>query len=135
MGFFSKKPEAEAQNQPPRNPSNTVAFRLLAIGYIAYLCANIIKLYAEGGPEAPSLTALIIGIVVLGGGAAFLAILTYKEWKQGKAAYDKYMAELRAEAEAKRAAEEAKALADAEEDAYYDALEAAEAEETEEADA
>ena len=40
------------------------------------------------------------------------------------------MAELRVVAEAKRAAEEAKALADAEEDAYYDALEAAEAEDS-----
>ena len=125
MGLFSKKPETNS-DQPPRNPNNTVAFRLLAIGYISYLCINIIKLYMAGGPDAPSLTALVLGIVVLGGGAAFLAVLTYKEWKQGKAAYDAYMAELRVEAEAKRAAEEAKALADAEEDAYYDALEAEE---------
>ena len=123
MGFFSKKPEAES-TQPPRNPNNTVAFRILAIGYITYLCVNIVKLYIAGGPDAPSLTALILGIVVLGGGAAFLGVITYKEWKTGKVAYDQYMAELRAEAEAKRAAEEAKALADAEEDAYYDALEA-----------
>lgn len=128
MGFFSKKPESEAENQPPRNPNNTVAFRLLAIGYIGYLCMNIVKLYTEGGPEAPSVTALILGVLFLGGGAVFLAVLTYKEWKRSKVAYDQYMAELRTEAEAKRAAEEAKALADAEEDAYYDALEKAEAE-------
>ena len=126
MGFFSKKPAEEVNNQPPRNPNNTVAFRLLAIGYIAYLCVNIVKLYIAGGPDAPSVIALVWGIAVLGGGAAFLGVLTYKEWKAGKVAYDQYMAELRAEAEAKRAAEEAKALADAEEDAYYDALEAGE---------
>ena len=132
MGFFSKKPESEAENQPPRNPNNTVAFRLLAIGYIGYLCMNIVKLYTEGGPEAPSVTALILGVLFLGGGAVFLAVLTYKEWKRSKVAYDQYMAELRTEAEAKRAAEEAKALADAEEDAYYDALEEAEAEAVEE---
>ena len=123
MGFFSKKPEAE--NQPPRNPNNTVAFRLLAVGYITYLAYSIVKMYIEGGPDAPSLTALILGVLFLGGGAIFLAVLTYKEWKNGKVAYDQYMAELRAEAEAKRAAEEAQALADAEEDAYYDALEEA----------
>lgn len=128
MGFFSKKPEAEGEKQPPRNPNNTVIFRLIAVGYIAYLCMNIVKLYIEGGPEAPSVTALVLGILFLGGGAVFLGVLTYKEWKTGKVEYDKYMAELRAEAEAKRAAEEAKALADAEEDAYYDALEAEEAE-------
>ena len=129
MGLFNKKPEASS-DQPPRNPNNTVAFRVLAIGYISYLCINIIKLYNAGGPDAPSLTALVLGIAVLGGGAAFLAVMTYQEWKRGKVAYDAYMAELRAEAEAKRAAEEAKALADAEEDAYYDALEADEAEDT-----
>lgn len=132
MGFFSKKPEAEGEKQPPRNPNNTVTFRLIAVGYIAYLCMNIVKLYIEGGPEAPSVTALVLGILFLGGGAVFLGVLTYKEWKTGKVEYDQYMAELRAEAEAKRAAEEAKALADAEEDAYYDALEAEEAEAPEE---
>lgn len=129
MGFFSKKPEAEVENQPPRNPNNTVVFRLLAVGYIAYLCVSIVKLYMAGGPDAPSLTALVLGIVFLGGGAAFLGVLTYNEWKRGKVAYDKYMAELRAEAEAKRAAEEATALAEAEEDALYEEAEAEEAEE------
>lgn len=129
MGFFNKTPEDETVKQPPRNPSNTVAFRLLAIGYITYLCINIVKLYVAGGPDAPSVIALVLGVAVLGGGAAFLGVITYKEWKTGKVAYDQYMAELRAEAEAKRAAEEAKALADAEEDAYYDALEASEEEE------
>ena len=132
MGFFSKKPEAEGEKQPPRNPSNIVAFRLLAIGYVSYLCINIVKLYVAGGPDAPSVLALVLGIAFLGGGAAFIGVITYKEWKTAKVAYDQYMAELRTEAEAKRAAEEAKALADAEEDAYYDALEAAENEDVEE---
>lgn len=134
MGFFSKKPADEAEKQVPRNPNSTVAFRVLAIGYVGYMCINIIKLYLEGGPEAPSLGGLIGGVALLGGGCIFLAIITYREWKRSKEIYDQYMAELRAEAEAKRAAEEAQALADAEEDAYYDALEEAEAsgEETEE---
>ena len=87
MGFFSKKP-ANDEPQAPRNPNNTVAFRVLAIGYIGYMCVNMIKLYTEGGPDAPSLTALIAGVVLLGGGCIFLAILSYKEWKRGKAAYD-----------------------------------------------
>ena len=126
MGLFKKASASEEEKQVPRNPNNTVAFRVLAIGYILYMCFNIVKLYMEGGPEAPSLTALILGVGLLGGGAIFLAIISYKEWKRGKESYDAYMAELRAEAEAKRAAEEAKAAADAEEDDYYDALEAAE---------
>ena len=129
MGFFSKKP-ANDEPQAPRNPNNTVTFRVLAIGYIGYMCVNMIKLYTEGGPDAPSLTMLIASIAVLGGGAIFLAALTYKEYKRSKIAYEAYMADLREEAEAKRAEEEAAAAAQAEEDAYYDALEAAEAEDS-----
>ena len=136
MGFFSKKNEtAENANQAPRNPNSIVTFRVVAIGYIAYMCINMVKLYLEGGPDAPSLTAMIAGVALLGGGCIFLAVLSYKEWKRGKEAYDRYMAELRAEAEAKRAAEEAEAAALAEEDQYYDALEAAEAEDAEETEA
>lgn len=132
MGLFNKRSASEEEKQVPRNPNNTVAFRVLAIGYILYMCVNIVKLYMEGGPEAPGIGGLLLGVGLLGGGALFLAIISYKEWKRGKEAYDAYMAELRAEAEAKRAAEEAKAAADAEEDAYYDALEEAESEEEEE---
>ena len=107
MAFFSKPSKDDAQKQAPRNPSNVIAFRVLAVGYLVYLCVDLIKLYNAGGPDAPSLTALILGMVVLGGGAAFLAFIAYKEWKRSKVEYDAYMAELRAEAEAKRAAEEA----------------------------
>lgn len=132
MGLFNKRSASEEEKQVPRNPNNTVAFRVLAIGYILYMCVNIVKLYMEGGPEAPGIGGLLLGVGLLGGGAIFLAIISYKEWKRGKVAYDQYMAELRAEAEARRAEEEAQAIADAEEDAYYDALEEAEEEDVEE---
>lgn len=132
MGLFNKNSAPAEEKQTPRNPNNTVAFRVLAIGYILYMCVNIVKLYIEGGPEAPSVTGLILGVGLLGGGALFLAIISYREWKRGKEAYDTYMAELRAEAEAKRAAEEAQAAIEAEEDAYYDALEEAAEEDVEE---
>lgn len=133
MGLFSKN-QTEEENKTPRNPSNVAMFRVLAVGYVAYLCIQMVKTYTAGGPDAPSLPMLIGGLVLLGGGALFLAILTYKEWKRNKVKYDAAMAELRAEAEAKRAAEEAQATADATEDEYYEALETAgeESEETEE---
>ena len=131
MGLFSKKTKNEEANQPPRNPNNTVMFRLLAVGYVGYLCFNMIQLYLEGGADAPSLTTLIVGIVVLGGGALFLAFLTYREWKVNKPAYDAYMAELRAEAEAKRAAEEAAEAQAALEDEEDDLLLEEATEETE----
>ena len=107
MGFFNKRSESKSENRTPRNPNNLVMFRVLAIGYLFYLCVSIVKLYLASGPDAPSLTALVLGVVFLGGGAVFLGILSYKEWKSRKEASDQYMAELRAEAEAKRAAEEA----------------------------
>ena len=123
MGFFGKK-NTEEEKSTPRNPNNVVTFRLLAVAYVAYLCYQMVSLYLEGGPDAPTLPVLIIGVVLLGGGAIVMAILSYKEYQRNKVKYEAAMAELRAEAEAKRAAEEAKAAEEAEEDAYYDALEA-----------
>ena len=106
MGLFNKKQTNGQENRAPRNPNNVVMFRVLAVGYVGYLCIQMVKTYTEGGPDAPSLPMLIGGLVLLGGGALFLAILTYKEWKVNKVKYDSYMSELRAEAEAKRALEE-----------------------------
>lgn len=133
MGFFSKNDNEE--NKSPRNPSNVIAFRLLAVGYVAYLCVQMVKTYTAGGPDAPSLPLLIGGLALLGGGAIFLGVLSYKEWKRSKPKYDAYMAELRAEAEAKRAAEEAAAAELDAEDEYYEALEAGEEERSEESEA
>lgn len=104
MGLFNKRSESE--NPTPRNPNNLIMFRVLAIGYVIYLCVSMVKLYLAGGADAPSLPMLVLGIALLGGGATFLGILSYKEWKRNKEEYDGYMADLRAEAEAKRAAEE-----------------------------
>ena len=114
MGFFNKNNNED--NSTPRNPSSVVPFRLLAIGYVGYLCIQMVQTYLEGGPDAPSLGLLIGGIAVLGGGAVFLAFLTYKEWKRNKPIYDAAMAELRAEAEAARAAEEAAGAEDEDEE-------------------
>ena len=119
MGFFNKK-QSESEPKTPRNPNNLVMFRVLAVGYLFYLCVSIVKLYLAGGPDAPSVTALVLGLAFLGGGAIFLGILSYKEWKRGKVEYDAYMADLRAEAEAKRAAEEEAQEADLLESAQED---------------
>lgn len=122
MGFFNKK-QSESEPKTPRNPNNLVMFRVLAVGYLFYLCVSIVKLYLAGGPDAPSVTALVLGLAFLGGGGIFLGILSYKEWKRGKEEYDAYMADLRAEAEAKRAAEEEAALPEsAQEDAPEDTI-------------
>jgi len=130
MAFFKKNNSAEETEQAPRNPGNAAMFRLIAVAYVGYLCIQMVKTYTAGGPDAPSLGLLIGGLVILGGGAIFLAFLTYKEYKRNKANYDAYMAEVKAEAKAAREAEEAEAARLQAEDEYYEALEAAEAEDT-----
>ena len=60
------------------------AFRILAIGYVLYQLYEVIRMYAEGGPEAPALWLLILSIVVLGGGAGVIAFLTWRDWKSNQ---------------------------------------------------
>ena len=129
MAFFNKNNPEEETNPMPRNPNNQVMFRLLAVGYVGYLCIQMIQLYLEGGADAPSLGLLIGGVAILGGGAIFLAVLTYKEYKRNKARYDEAMEAIKAEANAAREAEEAREAALRAEDEYYEALDAAQAEE------
>lgn len=131
MALFKKNDPAQESDQPPRNPNNAVMFRVLAVGYVLYLCIQMIQTYTQGGPDAPSLGMLIVGVVLLGGGAAFLGILSFQEWKRNKKKYDAYMDEVKAEAKAAREAEEAEAARLQAEDEYYEALEAAQAEEAE----
>ena len=60
--------------------------RLIASGFVLYLLWGVIQGYIAGGPEAPSLTLLIVSIVLLGGGAIAVAVLAYRTWKKAKAA-------------------------------------------------
>ena len=60
--------------------------RLIASAFVLYLLWGVIRGYIEGGPEAPSLTLLIVSIVLLGGGAIAVAITAYRTWKKAKAA-------------------------------------------------
>lgn len=132
MALFKKNNAAQEADQAPRNPNNAVMFRLLAVGYVIYLCVQMVQTYTAGGPDAPSLGMLIAGVGLLGGGAVVLGVLTFKEWKRNKAKYDAYMDEVKAEAKAAREAEEEEAARLQAEDEYYEALEAAQAEEKEE---
>ena len=45
---------------------------------------ELVKAYRAGGEGAPSLGVLILGIVVLGGGAVLLCFLAWREWKKAK---------------------------------------------------
>lgn len=67
---------------PARSPKGALTFRVLAIGVILYILADLLLAYFKGGEGAPELTLILIAAVVLGGGAVFLSILTWKAWKK-----------------------------------------------------
>ncbi len=62
----------------------TVMLRLLAAGYVLYLLYSTIRMYVEGGAEAPTVPVLLLSILVLGGGGIFLLMLAWKEYKRGQ---------------------------------------------------
>ena len=75
----------ETNSNQFKNPKGALTFRILAIGIILYLLADLLGAYFKGGADAPSLTLILIATVVLGGGAIFVGILTWKAWKQDTA--------------------------------------------------
>lgn len=80
--LFQKKEKEER----PINVTTLVAVRLLAVGYCLYCLWQIIQMYIAGGEEAPSIWLLLLGIVVLGGGSVFVAIMTVRKVLQLRAA-------------------------------------------------
>lgn len=90
--LFKKKEKEER----PINVTTLVAVRLLAVGYCLYCLWEIIKMYMAGGEDAPSIWLLLLGILVLGGGSVWVAIMTVRKVLQLRAAH---RAELDAEDE------------------------------------
>ena len=79
--LFKKNEEKE---QRPVNPTTLFGIRALAVGYLLYCLWQIIKMYMEGGEGAPSIWLLLLGILVLGGGAVWIAIMTFLKLKELK---------------------------------------------------
>lgn len=76
--LFTKK----EKEKKPVNPTTLFGVRVLAVAYLGYSLWQIIQMYIEGGEQAPSLLLLILAIVVLGGGAVFIAVATILKLKQ-----------------------------------------------------
>ena len=100
--LFRKKDKEER----PINMTTLIMVRLLAVGYCLYCLWQIIQMYIAGGEEAPSIWLLLLGILVLGGGSVFVAIVTVRKVLQMKAAEremldaeDEELARLAAESE------------------------------------
>lgn len=73
-------------NQKTSNsPLDTaLLLRLAVAGYLVYLLIKVIRGYVSGGADAPSLLVLLIAILVLGGGAVVIALISYLSWKKTK---------------------------------------------------
>lgn len=65
-----------------KSPKGALTFRILAIGIILYILADLLLAYVKGGEGAPPLTLILVATVILGGGAVFVAVLTWKAWKK-----------------------------------------------------
>lgn len=106
-----------ASNNKNRNDS-MLMFRLLAAGYILYMAWQIVKAYMEGGEEAPSVLILVLSIVLLGGGAVFILVISLKQYRANKQQIEEQIAQARAEAEQEEQAalEEAEELTEPEEE-------------------
>lgn len=93
MSWFKKRNPASDTATPaaPKNPDNIFIFRLVAVGYVLYMVWQCVQAYLKGGEGAPSLPAVIISCVVLGGGGILLGILSYRNWKTDRAAYKEYL--------------------------------------------
>lgn len=82
MGLFQKN--KDVQNSRPKNPDNYFMFKLLAAGYLLYLLWDIIKMYMAGGADQPSVLLMVCSFVVLGGGAAYIGITSFAQWRRFK---------------------------------------------------
>jgi len=84
--LFNKEEKEEKEAQQPANPSFMLMIRLLAVGYLGYCLWEIIQSYMAGGEDAPSVPLLIGAIVVLGGGAVWVAVTSFLQWRRAQAA-------------------------------------------------
>ena len=81
-----KKPQdmrTDEKDFRKQNDANRVMlYRVLGIGVVLYMLWQIIQSYLAQTADSPSLGFLIVAIVLLGGGCAFLGVVTYRNWKK-----------------------------------------------------
>ena len=116
MGLFNFGKKNDAQENPqPSNPKTALMFRLFGVGYVLWMWKDLVKLYIEGGPDAPSLNMVVISGVAFWGIGIWLIIMSFRFYKKMKAEYDAYNDRV---AEEYRLEEEAKARANEDYEAY-----------------
>ena len=70
------------------SPQTGFGLRLMAAGIVLYWYYELVVLYVRGGPDAPSLTAMILAGILMVGGAIFVGITAWQIYKKEKAALE-----------------------------------------------
>lgn len=69
-----------------QSANQAMGFRMLAVLVVLYMLGQVVVGFIQGGPEAPSVGLLILAIVLLGGGAVAIGVMSYQQWKRDKEA-------------------------------------------------
>lgn len=77
--------ETRTDFRKTNDANRQMIFRIAAICLILYWLVDIVKAYMQGGADAPSLTLLILALVIMGGGSIVVGFLTWRTWKKSKA--------------------------------------------------
>lgn len=72
------------QKPKVRNPIAMVTLHIVVICYAVYLFYTVLRDYLAGGENAPTLTTLIVGAVLLLGGAVLVGVMSYRLYQQTK---------------------------------------------------
>ncbi|MBQ7130057.1 MAG: hypothetical protein IJO21_03325 [Oscillospiraceae bacterium] len=75
------------------SPQTGFGLRLMAAGIVLYWYYELVVLYVRGGPDAPSLTAVILAGILMVGGAIFVGITAWQIYKKEKAALEEAKAQ------------------------------------------
>ena len=67
--------------KPPVDPRTRAGIYGLGALYLAYLFYQIAKPYLTHAPDGPTTFQLFLGLVILGGGAAALALLAWRMYR------------------------------------------------------
>ena len=70
------------------SPRTGFGLRLMAAGVVLYWYYELILLYVQGGPEAPSLLMMLLAGILMVGGAIFVGITAWQIYKKEKAALE-----------------------------------------------
>ena len=80
-----QKKETTAGSKKTGNPNQILVFRSIAVVLVLYWLFGIVRDYVLGGPEAPSTLLLVLAIVLLGGGAISVFLLSLRIWLKARA--------------------------------------------------